>query len=142
MSLSIPPEIWEMILESREKDQKIKQLNDIITNLKNEFGFNSCDVCKQYKSNKKFLPNKFLPKRRIFCKHVPNKNLCTKCYGGSCSECQRRFCIRCFTQRLRAFECHDSICDGSTYRCCYNCLDQDSDLEFKCPMKNYHWSSD
>ena len=54
MSLFIPPEIWEMILESREKDKtienqnhKIFELEVVLENLRIKY-LTQCDECRYF----------------------------------------------------------------------------------------------
>lgn len=122
MSLFVPPEIWEMILDSRQKNLQIQQLTADIERIKEEFKIDKCDICKRYREGR-YNPN------ANFCEHVPNHIVCYDCVFDSCDLCERNFCELC-TSQLYEYPC--SVCGEVEIICCQPCSEKDDKICVYC----------
>lgn len=88
MSLFIPPEIWEMILDSRQKDLYIESLTQEIEKIKSQANVEKCQKCNTYVNTESMCPDK----ETKCCNHKP---LCFSCESDYCDRCDSSVCEQC-----------------------------------------------
>jgi len=143
MSIFIPPEIWDMITGSRDKEKKIKKQDVLIIKLKEVLTSNfihPCFACKEYKHHRRVKYIYYCP-----CYSNIHKGYLYQCIEKccdkwkdvkNCSNCVLWFCKKCNDYGIMYNEYNNG---DNIY--CYECCKKRKKWKAECSGKIFYNSS-